>query len=219
MRILRICAFLVLAAASLALLAGCPQKTASTTASQTAASAKPAAPAAPAQQALPPPEQPVPPEKNPPGDIPDTQVFIKYASAAGKYELEVPEGWARTENGTDVEFVDKLDGISVALTQSAAAPTVESVQQEQVPVLQQQGRAVEVQEVKEKAMPVGAKAVYVVYTSNSAPDPVTNKQVRLDNVTYYFYRDGMLAALTLWAPSGADNVDQWKLISESFRWM
>ena len=40
-------------------------------------------------------ETPVAPEKNPPGDIPDTQVFVEYRSAGGGYQLEVPEGWAR----------------------------------------------------------------------------------------------------------------------------
>ena len=68
-------------------------------------------------------------------------------------------------------------------------------------------------------MPHGKAVVYVAYTSNSDPDPVTGKKVRLDNVTYYYYHQGTLAALTLWAPSGADNADQWKRISESFRWL
>jgi len=45
-------------------------------------------------------------EKNPPGDIPDNQVFLKYASAAGGYSLKVPEGWARIEDGADVSFTD-----------------------------------------------------------------------------------------------------------------
>ena len=68
-------------------------------------------------------------------------------------------------------------------------------------------------------MPGGSTAIAVTYTSNSDPDPVTAKQVRLEDVTYYFYRQGSLAALTLWAPAGADNVDQWKLMSESFKWL
>ena len=31
-------------------------------------------------------------------------------------------------------------------------------------------------------------------------------------------KSGKMAILILWAPIGADNADQWKLISESFRW-
>jgi len=164
-------------------------------------------------------EKPITPEKNPPGDIPDTQVFITYESITGGYALEVPEGWARSVHGSDVKFTDKFDGVQVTLSKSATSPTLSSVQREQVPALQHQGRAVKIQGVKTKAMPHGNSAICVVYTSNSNPDPVTGKQVRLDNVTYYYYHQGTLAALTVWAPSGADNVDQWKRISESFRWM
>jgi hypothetical protein len=200
-------------AATFGLLAGCSHK----------AAGPPAPPSTPSSRApttaSTPSERPVAPEKNPPGDIPDTQVFVTYKSTAGAYALDAPEGWARSENGADVKFIDKFDGEQVTVSKSASPPTVSSVQRNQVPALQQHGRAVKIQGVKTKSMPDGAIAVCVVYTSNSSPDPVTGKQVRLDDVTYYFYHQGKLAALTLWAPSGADNVDQWKRISDSFRWL
>ena len=166
-----------------------------------------------------PPEKPVAPEKNPPGDIPDTQVFVTYTSRAGKYAVDAPEGWARSEHGADVKFTDKFDGEQVTLSRSAIPPTVSSVKRDQAPALQQDGRAVRIQEVKAKRMPHGTAVVYVAYTSNSDPDPVTSKKVRIDNITYYYDHQGILAALTLWAPSGADNADQWKRISESFGWL
>jgi hypothetical protein len=192
-------------AATFGPLAGCSHKAAGPPAAPTTAST--------------PSEQPVAPEKNPPGDIPDTQVFVTYTSTAGGYALDAPEGWARSEHGADVKFIDKFDGEQVTVSESASPPTVSSVQRDQVPALQQHGRAVKIQGVKTKSMPHGVIAVCVVYTSNSSPDPVTSKQVRLDNVTYYYHHQGKLAALTLWAPSGADNVDQWKRISDSFRWL
>jgi hypothetical protein len=163
-------------------------------------------------------EQPVEPEKNPPGAIPDTQVFVTYKSAAGMYSLKAPEGWARTEKGTDVTFADKFDGEQVVVSKCNTAPTVESVKNNQAPAVEKAGRAVKVTEMRSKKMPNGDTACIIVYTSNSDPDPVTNKQVRLDNIVYYYYMPGMLAALRLWAPAGADNADQWKLISESFSW-
>jgi hypothetical protein len=49
-------------------------------------------------------------EKNPPGDIPDDQVFVSYTSSASGFSLKVPEGWARSERGSDVQFIDKFDG-------------------------------------------------------------------------------------------------------------
>lgn len=162
-------------------------------------------------------EQPVAPEKNLPGDIPDTQAFILYIPEPGTYELEIPEGWARSENGPNVTFVDKLDGVMVTLTDTAAAPTTDSVRSKEVAALEKSSRAVQVTGVKAVNLPSGS-AVLVEYTSNSEPNDVTGKQVRLENSAYYFYKNGKLATLTLWAPLGADNVDQWQRMSQSFKW-
>ena len=162
-------------------------------------------------------EQAVAAEKNPPGDIPDNQAFVTYRSAAGGYQLEAPEGWARSEASPGVTFVDKLDGVKVTIASAAAAPMAATARANEVAALQQSGRAVQVSSVKDITLPSGA-AVLVDYTSNSEPDAVTGKQVRLENNTYYFFKDGKLATLTLWAPKGADNVDQWQRIAQSFRW-
>ena len=61
-------------------------------------------------------------ERNPPGDIPDDQVFVPYTSAAGSYSLKVPEGWARSEKGSDVDFIDKFDGVAVIIVNTDATP-------------------------------------------------------------------------------------------------
>jgi hypothetical protein len=162
-------------------------------------------------------EPPVAPETNPAGDIPDNQVFVTFSSATGGYQLQVPEGWARTDNGPNVRFVDKLDGVQVTVTSASAAPSAASARTTQVADLQQSGRAVQVANVQDVQLPSGP-AVLVDYTSNSDPDPVTGKQVRLENNAYLFYKNGKLATLILWAPLGADNVDQWQQMAQSFRW-
>ena len=162
-------------------------------------------------------EAPVATEKNPPGDIPDTQVFINYASTVGGYKLQVPEGWARTENGGNVQYIDKFDGIKVEITDSALPLSADNIKNNQVVELQKTGHAVQVNSIKEATLK-GGKAVIVAYDSNSEPDKVTNKQIRLENEKIYFLNNGKLAAITLWAPKGADNVDQWNLISNSFVW-
>jgi hypothetical protein len=161
-------------------------------------------------------EKAVPEEKNPPGDIPDTQVFIDYASPQG-FTLKVPEGWARTDRPDGASFVDKLDGVVVSVAPASAAPTVESANANYVPRLKAQEHAVQVTSVKAVKLPAGA-AIRIVYTSNSEPNAVTSKQVRLENERYLLFRDGKLATLELYAPKGADNADQWQLMSRSFRW-
>lgn len=158
----------------------------------------------------------VAPEKNPPGDIPDTQAFIDYRSDLG-YELQVPEGWARSETADGVLFVDKLDGVAVVVTNEAKAPTVEWAKSTYIKTLEKSARAMTVTEVA--IVPVkGGKAIRIAYSSNSEPNAVTSKQIRLENDRYLFWKDGRLAALELYAPLGADNVDQWQLMSNSFRW-
>lgn len=161
-------------------------------------------------------EKAVQPEKNPPGDIPDTQVFIDYTSPEG-FSLKVPEGWARSDRADGASFVDKLDGVVVSISKADAAPTVDSAKADYVAKLEAAGRAVQVSAVKQVKLPAGA-AIRIVYTSNSEPNAVTNRQVRLENERYLYFRDGKLVALELYAPKGADNVDQWQLMSKSFRW-
>lgn len=161
-------------------------------------------------------EKAVEPEKNPPGDIPDTQVFIDYVSKSG-FSLKVPEGWARSDRADGVSFADKLDGVVVIESREAMAPTAESARSEYVPALKKATRALKLEGVEAVKLPAGT-ALRIAYSSNSEPNPVTNKQVRLENQRYLFFKDGRLVTVELYAPLGADNVDQWQLMSQSFRW-
>jgi hypothetical protein len=156
-------------------------------------------------------------EQNPPGDIPDDQVFISYHSDVGGYTLDVPEGWARAESGSNVKLVDKLDSISVEITSQSAAPTVASAEANDVPALQAQVEAFERVKVEAVDLPTG-KAVLIRYRANSAPDAVTGKKVRLEIDRYELFKDGKMAAISLSAPAGSDNVDVWNQISKSFKW-
>jgi hypothetical protein len=161
-------------------------------------------------------EAPAAAEKNPPGDIPDNQVFINYVSTLG-FSLKVPEGWARTDLANGASFVDKLDGVVVTQSDTAGGPTVDGVRKNYIPGLEKEARAVSIGSVKAVKLPAG-NAIRINYSSNSEPNPVSNKQVRLENQRFLFFKDGKLISLELYAPLGADNADQWKLMSESFRW-
>jgi hypothetical protein len=167
-------------------------------------------------------ETAVAPEVNPPGDIPDSQAFVKFTNNTGSYQLQVPEGWSQRaappEYSSDVTFVHNYDGVSVHIASAAAAPTAASAPANEVKQIQTHVHAVTVSKVSEVTLPAG-KAVLIRYTSNSDPNAVTNKQVRLENVTYIFYRNGKEAMFTMWAPLGADNADQWNLMADSFRWL
>ncbi|WP_020677590.1 PsbP-related protein [Geopsychrobacter electrodiphilus] len=162
-------------------------------------------------------ELPVAAEKNPPGDIPDSQVFVPYSSSQAGYRLSVPEGWARTTSEHAVTFQDKLNGLSVTITKADKLPDKRDIYNNQATRLKQTGRAVIMKQIKTVRLS-NQPAILMRYESNSEPDPVINKQVRLENSSYFYYHNGKLAELRLWAPLGADNVDQWRLISRSFNW-
>jgi hypothetical protein len=169
----------------------------------------------PAQSPLPP-EQPVPSESSPPGDIPDNTAFVLYR-APGGFVIRVPEGWARTRSGPDVSFTDKLNTVSAAWAAAPKAPTVGSATKTEVAQLRTTERALRLGDVKMVTLP-GGKAVLITFQENSAPNPITGKQYRLDVERFEFFRGGTEAALTLSSPVGADNVDPWRIVSESFAW-
>lgn len=156
------------------------------------------------------------PEKNPPGDIPDNQVFVIYNAPDG-FSMKVPEGWSRTASDHSVRFFDKYDEIDASLGAATAAPTVASVQASEIPDLETGGHAVKISAVKAVKLAAGP-AVRISYLSNSAPNPVTGKQIRLEHERFIVFRDGKTVTLDLAAPAGADNVDQWQLISNSLQW-
>ena len=169
------------------------------------------APAPPAR-----PQQPITAEKNPPGDIPDNQAFVAFKSPLG-FAVKAPEGWARRELPNGVSFSDKYNELQVAVAPAATAPTLPMLQAGDIAVLEKSPKAVRVAGVKAVALPAGS-AFVAHYGATSDPNPVTNKAVRLENARYYFWKAGRLATLTLSAPAGADNADQWLLMARSFAW-
>jgi hypothetical protein len=160
-------------------------------------------------------EKPVAAEHNPPGDIPDTQVFVSFESPLG-FTVKVPEGWARADEAKSVRFSDKYNIIEIVVAPLSGSLTAESVKANQLPELEKNARAAKVGEAKEVKLK-GGQAILIAYTSNSEPNAVTNKQIRLEHARYLFYKDGSLFTLDMAAPQGADNVDDWSLIANSFQ--
>ena len=65
----------------------------------------------------------------------------------------------------------------------------------------------------------GQKVLKVVYSTTSAPNPVTDKRVTLVVDRYYVPGTGKYAIVDLGSPQGVDNVDAYRLMIESFRWV
>jgi hypothetical protein len=146
------------------------------------------------------PANPKAPEVSPSGDIPDNQAYVRYTVPGAGYSVKVPEGWSRTSTGKTVVFTDKLNSITL---ESAAASAAKST----VP-------GGKVSTVTRTAGP----ATKIAYAAKGTPNAVTGKAVTEAVERYIFVKNGRAAVLTVSAPKGADNVDPWKIVTDSVTW-
>jgi len=157
------------------------------------------------------------------GDIPDNQVFLTYHNAAAGYSMSYPEGWARRGSGSRVLFQDKSNLARIVIEPGAATasqaraavaalaattPSLKVVSVTAHPTCSNQGATVQLPLVSAK----------VVYTTQSAPSPVTGKRVQLGVDRYYLGHGARRAVVDLGTPQGVDNVDAYCQIIKSFRW-
>lgn len=156
-------------------------------------------------------------ESNPPGDIPDTQAYVDFAPPGGPVTLKVPEGWAKSSTASSTTFTDKLNRIEVRLSTTGSAPTPSSLTTADVPTLQKAVPSFSQPKVTSDNRTAGPVLV-LTYQGDSSIDPVTGKVVRDAFEQYTFYRNGSRVDLTLSGPVNADNVDPWRMVSDSLRW-
>ena len=64
----------------------------------------------------------------------------------------------------------------------------------------------------------GKPGVKVTSSRLSAPDPVTGKRLHLVVDRYEYPHGGRVAVVDLITPVGVDNVDAYRMISQSFQW-
>jgi hypothetical protein len=157
------------------------------------------------------------PETNPGGDIPDTQAYVTFTLSPGAFTIKVPEGWGRNRQGGATVFADKLNAVRLEAVPSPAAPTVESATSTELPAIRTGVKGFHPGAVKGVSR-AGGSAVLITYQADSPPDPVTGKTVRDAVERYEFWRAGTAAIVTLSSPVGADNVDPWRIVTDSFRW-
>jgi len=146
------------------------------------------------------------------GDIPDNQVFLAFSNRAAGYSMKYPEGWAQQGSGDRVTFRDKNNIVRIVVG-AGAAPSHASVQADVAHL----GNA-QIQAGAQQMTISGKPAFKVVYSTESAPNAVTGKRVKLVVDRYYLWKGGRRAVVDLGTPEGVDNVDAYRLMIESFRW-
>jgi hypothetical protein len=150
------------------------------------------------------------------GDIPDNQNFLTFKDASQGFSMKYPEGWAQKKAASGITFQDKNNLVRVDVHQGAA-PTVASVQQELAKLKAASPSLVA--QAPTSTTVKGKPAIKVTYTTVSAPNQVTGKRVTLMVDRYEYAKNGKVAVLDLGTPKGVDNVDAYRLMSESFTWL
>jgi hypothetical protein len=144
------------------------------------------------------------------GDIPDNQVFLVYHSPSA-WSIKYPEGWAQSGGPNATVFRDKNNIVRVVI-QPGAVPTPASVRSD--PSL----KGARIASGPSAVSLSGQHALKIVYTTQSPPSPVTGKRVTLTVDRYYVEHAGKVVTIDLGTPVGVDNVDAYRLMSESLRW-
>jgi hypothetical protein len=149
------------------------------------------------------------------GDIPDTQNFLTLSAPRLRVSMLYPEGWTVQETASGVSILDKNNLVRIALSRGST-PTTASVQT-QLAALKRATPTLTASTPREISLKSGP-AVKATYTTQSAPNPVTGKQVTLTVDRYELARAGRVAVIDLGTPVGVDNVDAYKRMIESFKW-
>jgi hypothetical protein len=158
-----------------------------------------------------------PTEVSPNGDIPDNQAFIPYTPASGTYTVTVPEGWSQSSTGEATTFTDKLNAAKFEEMSSATAPTIQSAKSAVVPQLEMDHPGFALTDVAAVTR-AGGSGVLLRYEQDAAVNDVTESVGKEAVEEYLFWKAGTLVTITLTSPVGADNVDPWRQITDSFSW-
>src|SRR5260370_40615074 len=98
------------------------------------------------------------------------------------------------------------------------APSLSAARGAVVPALRQSTQAFRLTSVRPVRLTAGP-AVEIVYQVNSSSNQVTGRQYRLVIERFELYRGGRGLVLSLSSAVGSDNVDPWRIVSRSLRWI
>jgi hypothetical protein len=149
------------------------------------------------------------------GDIPDNQNFLTFKNPSGGYSISYPEGWARSGNGAKTTFQDKGNTVTIKVAPgrqlTPASVAAELKQEAKTDPCLSAGQP--------QTTTVGPnQVVKVTYATQGAKSPVTGQRPKITVDRYVYFKGGKVATVDLATPVGVDNVDAYRMISESFRW-
>jgi hypothetical protein len=145
-------------------------------------------------------------------------VFLVLKNAHGGYSMKYPEGWTMQGSGSDKLTISDKNNLVRVVIARGPAPSPASVAAA-LTAVKKSSPTLTFTAPRKFALPASSGAVKTVYTTASAPNPVTGKRVRLI-VDRYVLRGpgGRVATVDLGTPKGVDNVDAYRMMIQSFSW-
>ncbi len=152
------------------------------------------------------------------GDIPDNQVFLVLENTRGGYSMKYPEGWTIHGSGSDKLTISDKNNVVRVVVARGPKPSPASVAAA-LTAVKRSSPTLTFTAPKTFALPASSGAVKAVYTTESAPNQVTGKRVKLVVDRYVLPGPGGRAAtVDLGTPAGVDNVDAYRMMIQSFTW-
>ncbi|MFL5860169.1 MAG: hypothetical protein ACJ780_05250 [Solirubrobacteraceae bacterium] len=155
-------------------------------------------------------------ETLPPGDIPDTIAYVPYTDRALGLTISTPEGWSRVTQHGHLVFTDKLNRVDVFTAPTTTAPTLTTIKQSELPSITHSVKTFHLQSISTVTRHAGP-AVRLAYLGDSKPNLVTGKVGTLAFERYDFFHRGREYVVLVSSPKGSDNVDPWRIITNSLR--
>jgi len=145
-------------------------------------------------------------------------VFLVLTNAHGGYSMKYPEGWTIQGSGSNkLTMSDKNNLVRVVIARGPA-PSPASVAAA-LTAVKGSSPTLTFTAPQKFPLPASAGAVKAVYTTVSAPNPVTGKSVKLVVDRYVLPGTGSrVATVDLGTPVGVDNVDAYRMMIHSFTW-
>lgn len=150
------------------------------------------------------------------GDVPDTQNFLTFSDPTLRISIVYPEGWVVKKAADGVSFTDKNNQVRVAL--SKGAPPTGATVAAKLAALKSSAPTLAITAAPQTVRLPSGSAIRATYTTESAPNPVTGKTLKLTVDRYALAHAGRVAVVDLGTPVGVDNIDAYKKLIGSFKW-
>ncbi len=150
------------------------------------------------------------------GDVPDTQNFLTFSDPTLRISIVYPEGWVVKKAADGVSFTDKNNQVRVAL--SKGAPPTAATVAAKLAALKSSAPTLAITAAPQTVRLPSGSAIRATYTTESAPNPVTGKTLKLTVDRYALAHAGRVAVVDLGTPVGVDNIDAYKKLIGSFKW-